>query len=387
MKLLLSLFLIGSAAAAKKCRYVGELTGTFQNPVKPKKPNPTVSKCVKAKNPKPKPINGVTRTIPGVDIKTCKFIEAQVQSSTTDKCLRGRVGTNFSNPVALFKGLTFANADKKIYVVECDCPKAASHGDPHIKPWNGDRYYFMGECDSVLHSSSILDIHIRTTIKDFYSVIEATAIRVGESILEMAMGDTHTFWINGVQFTDDDLPLQMEGKYSFSKVGTIHNGAGTLYALELEYMTVQLHVVKFLMGVDLIGSDPSFDKERTGGLTGQYPNGELLSRDNATLFEYDDMVETVQGRVEPVSNSMGREWQVRDTDPQLFREVRDPVWPSQCLFPSEDITASRRRLSTSVDIVAATTVCAELHEEGSHDFDFCVMDVLMTHEEDAAYSW
>jgi len=56
-------------------------------------------------------------------------------------------------------------------------------GDPHIKPWDGKRYYFMGECDAVMHSLSLLDVHIRTTIKDFYSYIEAAAIRVGESIV------------------------------------------------------------------------------------------------------------------------------------------------------------------------------------------------------------
>ena len=55
-------------------------------------------------------------------------------------------------------------------------------GDPHVKPWNTQqRYFFMGECDVVFHTSALLEIHARTTVYDFYSSIETVAIRVGET--------------------------------------------------------------------------------------------------------------------------------------------------------------------------------------------------------------
>ena len=50
-----------------------------------------------------------------------------------------------------------------------ECNTFGGGGEPHIKPWTGHRYYFMGECDTVLLASQDFDAHIRTTIKDFYS--------------------------------------------------------------------------------------------------------------------------------------------------------------------------------------------------------------------------
>jgi len=264
--------------------------------------------------------------------------------------------------------------------------EGGGNGDPHIKPWDGERYYFMGECDSVLHTSEVMDVHIRTTIRDFYSFIESAAVRVGDSILEMSMGNTHQFFINGAEFSDSDLPLRIEGDYTLRKISDIRNDAGTKYALSLEHMTVELSVLKFMMSVDLKGADPSFDKG-TAGLMGQFPNGELIGRDGVTQLKHDGVAKTITGRMEPLSNSMGQEWQVRDTDPQLFREIREPAWPRQCEFPKAEASAVRRRLTTSIDMDAASEACAQVHSKDSADFDFCVMDVVMMDDVNAAYAW
>jgi len=69
------------------------------------------------------------------------------------------------------------------------------------------------------------------------------------------------------------------------------------------------------MGVDLAGNDPSF-AHGTGGLSGVYPKG----CDGSTIFEHNGFVETLKGHMEPQCNSIGQEWQVRNTDTQLFRE-------------------------------------------------------------------
>jgi len=272
-------------------------------------------------------------------------------------------------------------------VVECPCPDMDATGDPHVKAWSGERYYFMGECDTIMHTSKNLDIHIRTTIKDFYSFIEATAIRVGNSVLEMMYGNTGSFYINGQEFSDNDLPLKIEDKYTLRKVQEIHGSSGTVYVLEHEDLTVELRNLKSLMGVSINGQDPSF-MEGSGGLSGKYPFGQLLGRDGVTMFEQDGEYTSALGITEPVCNAMGQEWQVRDTDPQLFREIREPAWPNQCIFPSEaSASASRRRLSSSLDIDAAIKACTERHPEGSVDFDFCVTDVLQMHDKEAANSW
>jgi len=205
--------------------------------------------------------------------------------------------------------------------------------------------------------------------------------------LEMSMGNTGSFWINGQEFTDEDLPLKIEGNYSLKKKETIQDDKGTVYMLQTENVAVKLIVMKFIMGVDVMGQHPSYSKG-TGGLLGKFPSGDLLGRDGKTVFAFDDEMETLDGRTEPICNAIGQEWQVRDTDPQLFREIRAPTWPEKCNFPvktNEEI--KRRRLSSSIDMSVAAKACASRHAEGSEAFDFCVMDVLMMDNVDAAYSW
>jgi len=48
-------------------------------------------------------------------------------------------------------------------LITCPCDVKVN-GDPHIKPWNSPEYFFMGECDTVFHTSDKVDIHIRTTM-------------------------------------------------------------------------------------------------------------------------------------------------------------------------------------------------------------------------------
>jgi len=276
----------------------------------------------------------------------------------------------------------------KSCLLVCDCDGGTGGGEPHIKPWNSQRYYFMGECDTVFHTSELMDIHIRTAIEDFYSIITATAIRVGDSVLEMEMGNTHKFWVNGQEFSDDDLPMQIEGKYTLQLGDEPQRGEGTNYELKVDLVTVTIRSMKLLMAVDFNGYSEKFAKG-TGGLIGKYPNGELLGRDGVTVFEYDGVAETANGFEEPINNAMGQEWQVRDTDPQLFRMVQEPAFPNKCAFPTKTSTQanSRRRLSSSVDIDAASKACQEKYEQGTDDFEFCIMDVLMLDDTDAAYSW
>jgi len=270
-------------------------------------------------------------------------------------------------------------------IIECDC-SVSGGGDPHIKPWKGPRYFFMGECDAVFHSSENMDIHIRTTIQDFYSIIEAVAVRVGLSVLEMAMGDSGKFWVNGVEFSDADLPMQIEGKH------TLRHGEdaarGTTYELEMDGTVVNMHSMKFLMAVGFSGMDASFMKG-TGGLIGKFPTGELLARDGMTTLPHDGEIATVHGRAQPVNDAMGVEWQVRDTDHQLFREIREPAWPNKCFFPmgKEAERVRHRRLVTSVDVATASKTCAGIYEKESEEFDLCVTDVIAMNSLDVAFAF
>jgi len=87
----------------------------------------------------------------------------------------------------------------------------------------------------------------------------------------MSVGNTHSFFIiNGVQFTDDDLPLDIEGgKYKLTLGPEVKKGFGTNYMLSVGMVTVDIRVMKFLIAVDLHGVDYSFREGTTGGLIGQ----------------------------------------------------------------------------------------------------------------------
>jgi len=288
-----------------------------------------------------------------------------------------------SDVVAMTIKFPNSGAVDNIKFNDCD---GGGGGDPHIKPFGGERYYFMGECDSVLHASRDLDVHIRTTIKDNYSYIEASAIRVGNSVVEMSTANPQDFFINGQDFTTDDLPLEIEGKYTLQEGAAVKKGLGTNYQLAVGALNVNIRVMKFIMGVEMYGIHEAFE-EGTAGLMGQFPHGTLLGRDGTTVFEHDGVFRSVREVDEPVCNAIGQEWQVRDTDPQLFREIRRPVWPHQCRFPAETTISDVRRLTASVDVETAAKVCAEVHKKDSADFEFCIMDVIAMDDVDAAYAW
>jgi hypothetical protein len=99
------------------------------------------------------------------------------------------------------------------------------------------------------------------------------------------------------------------------------------------------------------------------GLMGDFAMGRMLARDGETVLD------------DP--NGFGQEWQVLDTEPDLFRSLRLPQYPLECIMPTP-VQASqlRRRLSErSQDAELAAEKACEHWSEGKDD---CVFDVLAT---------
>jgi hypothetical protein len=99
------------------------------------------------------------------------------------------------------------------------------------------------------------------------------------------------------------------------------------------------------------------------GLMGDFGEGRMLARDGKTVL--DD------------ANAFGQEWQVLDTEPTLFQNLRLPQHPMECTLPPPIQATSqlrRRLLESSVDERAAEKAC-EHWGEGKDD---CVFDVLTT---------
>ena len=225
-----------------------------------------------------------------------------------------------------FKSCTgFANFGKecvwKIRVPQSCGKNGGGGGDPHFKLWNRDRYMIHGECDLVLLKSNDFalglgfDLHIRTTIHHSYSYIEAAALQIGDSILVVSGG---RFWVDSKEGSDDDLPISFSG---FSLNPPYTHGTAKIYQLDLNQGDkILFRNYKHFLTVDVSGNEEDFGT--SVGLLGDYETGSMIARDGETVITDADM--------------FGLEWQVRNDEPTLFLETREPQHPVEtCKMPTE----------------------------------------------------
>ncbi|KAL7561371.1 hypothetical protein ACA910_001475 [Epithemia clementina (nom. ined.)] len=245
-------------------------------------------------------------------------------------------------------------------------------GDPHFKLWNRTRYSYHGECDLVLVQSNAfaqglgLDLHIRTTIHDFYSYIEAAALRIGDTVLEVSGG---RFWITGVEGSDDGSSSDLSG-FTLHPAYTI--GKAKVYQVDLNRGDkILFRNYKHFMFVDITGNADDFADSI--GLMGDYATGDMLARDGMTVITD--------------TNAFGQEWQVRGNDePALFHESREPQHPAAtCRMPTAKMTGRNLRDRKTVDLIKiAEDACSG---KSAEDFEFCVLDVLATGDVTLAEVW
>jgi hypothetical protein len=234
-------------------------------------------------------------------------------------------------------------------------------GDPHFKTWRGHRFDFHGECDLVLlHSSEFgsglgLDVHVRTKLRRDMSYISSATLRIGTDILEVE--SQGIYYLNGV--VGAELPNEFSG-FAFSHTQpTEKQHVFEMYLGDRERIKVKTY--KDFVSV-LIEQGQSKHFGDSVGLMGDFGKGRMLARDGQTIL--DD------------ANAFGQEWQVLDTESNLFQTIRFPQHPSVCTLPPP-IQASqlrRRLLESSVDERAAEMACAHWGEGK----DNCVFDVLTT---------
>lgn len=243
-------------------------------------------------------------------------------------------------------------------------------GDPHFLRWQQDkRNSFHGECDLVLIEDSSfkngqgLDIHLRTTIHEFYSYIEAAAIRVGNSILEFQMD---SFSVDGNKHSYEELPfLYSHGadELEIVKNEVLLANGNTRKGLRFN-LTEDSHVditfTKRFMSVNLKGREEDLGESK--GLLGEFTTGDMIGRSGQVFEDFQDF---------------SFEWQVSQEDPQLFSHAREPQLPyEKCRLPSLEQVSSRRLRQGNKELQeSAENACA-----GSSDFDLCVNDVLTTGE-------
>jgi hypothetical protein len=212
-----------------------------------------------------------------------------------------------------------------------------------------------------------MDIHIRSKKTRQWSYISTAVLRIGDDVLEVAgQGDGDSYWINGVEgnaFGDAAVVGSLSGS---SVIARRLNTQQREYVVDLgNEQSVVLKTWKDLVRVDVRGADAD-NFASSVGLMGTFPEGAKMARDHLTLL--DDV------------NKFGQEWQVKPSEPKLFRSIDGPQFPSKCEVPSR--SSLRRRLAaSSVSLEDAELACSRVSAE---DRDLCIFDVMATNDKDAA---
>ena len=242
-------------------------------------------------------------------------------------------------------------------------------GDPHFTRWQHEiRDQFHGECDLVLmHKENVeqgvdLDVHVRTTIRDSYSYIESSAVKIGKNVVEF---ETDAVYLNGIKKEDEEFPLDLGNN---NKVIMDHGKRRTFNVRVMNRINVEVSSTKHYMSVKINGHEDVLIG--SVGMLGDYQTGDMVSRDGKILDSYQEF---------------GFEWQVQPEDAQLFRIAREPQLPYElCRMPTISAESRRRKLrGTQKELYQqAFEACMKNHIPGN--VQSCVDDVMFTGELDLA---
>mmetsp|Transcript_17729 Transcript_17729/g.35633 ORF Transcript_17729/g.35633 Transcript_17729/m.35633 type:complete len:647 (-) Transcript_17729:235-2175(-) len=250
-------------------------------------------------------------------------------------------------------------------------------GDPHFLLFKHERRStFHGECDLVLfHNGNVVDnkdvdIHVRTTVQDFFSYVDSVAIKVGDDILEF-LHDSVTLNQEPVAIAPDSL-FKFGNGYSLSIRKTQKK---SFFWVELgEKITINVNSGRY-MSASISGSDDALLGSL--GIMGDFETGSQYARDGQTVVES--------------FHDFGMEWQVNPlVDPTLFADNRSPQLPyERCRFPSmAQVERRQRRLRGVAEntklVEDATKACEQNHPDNA---DSCLQDVLLTGDLDMAMVW
>jgi len=240
---------------------------------------------------------------------------------------------------------------------------ASGSGDPHFKTWTGDKFDYHGECDLVLVDNPTfadglgLKLHIRTTRVKYYSFIETVALQIGDDVLEFN-NDVENFMINGA-------PVAAMRKYHTTMLGgyVVRRDPGAI-SVRLDQdakAKIDFHTRKIGFPAVIVDGGSTDIFAGSLGLLGEWTTGNKLARDGETELNDDD------------ATAFALEWQVRDTEPMLFKEARFPQFPSACTPPKKMMKV---RLGMSEAKREAEKACAHW----GADKEECVFDVIATRD-------
>lgn len=218
------------------------------------------------------------------------------------------------------------------------------------------------------HGNQGLDLHIRTTIQDYFSYIEMAALRVGSSILEVRK---ESLLLDGIEHKTEDLPLVFgdeDHEYVLVQVDEGKKNRVT-YQLDLgQSSSVVFKFYKQYLTISMNGNAVDFGD--SVGLLGDYETGDMIGRN---------------GQLVDTAEQFGYEWQVQPDEPKLFQDERSPQLPyEECRMPTAARPARKLRGADLVLHGQAQEACSG---QIGNNFDLCVGDVMATGDIGLAYVW
>ena len=219
-----------------------------------------------------------------------------------------------------------------------------------------------------------ITVHVRTTRVDnqniAYSYISSVAVKIGNDILEVSgdedAGELFANKVSAVEVTSlAGYPLTKSLRtFKYPKKDVV------IYSLNLRdgnSIEIRANTNTGMLYVDINGHFGHSE-----GLVGSRQHEGLFSRDGTM---------DLSGHW----NTYGKEWQVKNTEPKLFRVNSAPQHPEGCVYVSKEITTNlrHRRLTddAAVSIEDANEACATSHDRLK---EFCVYDLMASGDLDLA---
>jgi len=204
---------------------------------------------------------------------------------------------------------------------------------------------------------------------DMWSFIETTVIRIGKDTFELAGGKGNdNFFINGVvqKVKNENGVVGSISGYDITFIHVNKKSRKFVINLGTNHNNNKLEEIVFTTWNSFVSvsvKNPTKDHfDGSLGLMGSFPAGEMVARDRKTVFNN--------------SNEFGQEWQVLNSEPQLFAQ-RGTVGPNDVCSSPSNIEMRRRLQASVVTLKEAKIACDSVDKDMK---GLCIFDVMATND-------
>jgi hypothetical protein len=208
---------------------------------------------------------------------------------------------------------------------------------------------------------------------NMWSFIETSAIRIGKDTFELkGSNDNDIFLINGIvqKIENEDEVVGSISGYDIKFMQVNENSRKFVINLGTNQNNNNIEEIIFTTWKSFVSvgvKNPTKEHfDGSVGLMGSFPAGLMVARDGKTVF--DD------------SNQFGQEWQVLNSEPQLFAQ-RGTVGPNDMCSSPSNIEMRRRLEASVVTLKEAENACNSVHKEMK---DLCIFDVMATNDKSSS---